>query len=494
MSRPGLAVGDGAALDRSGPAVARLYHRLLAAIFLIAWASLGVQVDVLIGSRGLLPVAPFLDAARSHGLGVLQFPTVFWLDASDRALNAGIWGGGALSAAALLGIRPRLCTGLATLLYLSYATAGRTFLSFQWDNLLLECGALAVVLPTDRPARWAHVLFRVLLFKLYWESGIAKWQSYLGDWQDGSAMTFYYETAPLPIWPAWYAHHLPVWWHHLESWATLGLELVVPLFAFGPRALKLVCFAALTGFQLVNLATANYGFFVYLALALHVFLLTDGDVGRLAGPLRRWRPEPPARAAPPAAAPWMRRMRAAAAAAVLTLGIGVSAVDALTAFAPTPRIWQRLVAPLQSLYEPWRLINTYHLFGHITQERVEPEFQVESDGSWRTVDLRHKPGDLRRAPDLVAPHQPRVDFQLWFYGLSFQHGMPEYVGTLLERLCHDPAAVQPLFAEPLPATPEAVRIAFWRYRFSPADEPAAWWVRDPVATTRPLSCASDAPA
>jgi hypothetical protein len=52
----------------SGPAVARLYHCLLAIIFLIAWASLGVQVDVLIGSHGLLPVAPFLASAQVFNL------------------------------------------------------------------------------------------------------------------------------------------------------------------------------------------------------------------------------------------------------------------------------------------------------------------------------------------------------------------------------------------------------------------------------------------
>ena len=34
-------------------------------------------------------------------------------------------------------------------------------------------------------------------------------------------MTYYYETAPLPTWLAFTAHHLPVWWHHLESRATL---------------------------------------------------------------------------------------------------------------------------------------------------------------------------------------------------------------------------------------------------------------------------------
>ena len=480
---------DGVAPDHSGPAVARLYHRLLAVNFLIAWASLGVQLDVLIGSRGLLPVAPFLAAARAQGLGVAQVPTLFWIDASDTVLRVGIWVGATLSAAALVGVRPRLCIGLATALYLSYATAARTFLSFQWDNLLLECGLLAVFLPTDRPARWAHVLFRILLFKLYWESGIAKWQSHLGDWQDGSAMTFYYETAPLPAWPAWYAHHLPVWWHHFESWAVLVLELVVPFFFFGPRALKLLSCVVLTVFQLVNLATSNYGFFIYLALALHVFLLTDRDVERLAAPLRRWVPSGRGRARPPRPiGPWERRLRVGGAVTMMALVCSVSTLDALAAFVPTPRAWQRLVAPLQGLYEPWRLINTYHLFGHITRDRIEPEFQVESNGVWRTLDLRYKPGDVRRAPPIIAPHQPRVDFQLWFYGLSFQHGMPEYVAALLDRLCGDPAAVQALFTQALPANPEAVRIVFWSYRFSPPDEAVVWWTREPLGATRAVPC------
>ena len=135
--------------------------------------------------------------------------------------------GAALALAALCGLWPRLCFALSTALYLSYATVGRDFLSFQWDNLLLECGFLAA-LPagaTRSPAPLVHFLFRLVLFKLYFESGIAKWQSNLGDWQDGSAMTYYYETAPLPTWLAFTAHHLPVWWHHLESRATLALEL-----------------------------------------------------------------------------------------------------------------------------------------------------------------------------------------------------------------------------------------------------------------------------
>src|SRR4029078_8097189 len=96
------------------------------------------------------------------------------------------------------GLRPRICFALSTLLYLGYAAACRTFLSFQWDNLLLEAGFLAIFLPTDRRSPVAHLLFRLLTVKLYFESGIAKWQSPLHDRHHGSSMPYSYETAPLP--------------------------------------------------------------------------------------------------------------------------------------------------------------------------------------------------------------------------------------------------------------------------------------------------------
>ena len=45
-------------------------------------------------------------------------------------------------------------------------------------------------------------------------------------------MTYYYETAPLPTWLAFRAHHLPVWWHHFES---LALSIAVNCFWATPR-------------------------------------------------------------------------------------------------------------------------------------------------------------------------------------------------------------------------------------------------------------------
>ncbi|MEK6607304.1 MAG: lipase maturation factor family protein [Myxococcota bacterium] len=470
----------------SGPTVARLFHRLLGLVFLAAWLSLGAQVDLLMGSRGLLPIADFAVSLRaSDGATLLDFPTFMWWWNGDRALATGIWIGVALATAATLGIFPRACFALLVPLYLSYATAGRVFLSFQWDNLLLECGALAVFLPRRHPQRWTHVLFRLLLFKLYFQSGIAKWQSHLHDWHDGSAMTFYYETAPLPTALAWFTHALPAWWHHVESRATLALELACPLAFFGPRRARLAAATALTLFQIVNLATANYGFFCWLAVALHVFLLSDRDVARAWAWLRRAprdHAEPSASVAPGG---WASTL---AALVVVPLYVSISAMESLVHFGClTPsdgtcdgESWAEIFAPQRDLYEPLRLVNTYHLFGHITRERIEPEFSTLEGGAWTARDLRFKPGDPARAPPFVAPHQPRVDFQLWFYGLSSGRGTPRWVAMLLERMCENPEAVRNLFAAPLPRAPEAARVGFWRYHFTtPAERRAtgAWWTR-----------------
>jgi lipase maturation factor 1 len=505
----------------SGPRAGDLYRRLLALIFVIAWLSLGTQVRLLIGARGLLPLRDFVEAARDQGQLTFfgDFPTIFWWTQGDAALIAGVGVGVLLALGALLGRWPRRCFGLSTALYLSYAVAGRTFLSFQWDNLLLECGLLASFLPAARSAPLTHFLLRLVLFKLYFESGIAKWQSPLHDWQDGSAMAIYYQTAPLPTALAWRAHNLPLGWHHFESWAVLAIELVLPFAIFGTRPLRLLAAALFTLFQLSNIATANYGFFCYLALALQVFLLDDHDVERAGARFARvatWVTRPvaptiasarerfarlaPRRSGPAASTPIAPAiggvapggLAGAAAWVGVALFVVLSLVEALFHFTePGPGLAR--LAPILRAAQTYRLVNTYHLFAAITRERIEAQFETSSDGgqSWTAHDLWHKPGDPARAPDLVAPHQPRVDFQLWFYGLNYQHREPSYVATLVGRLCDDAAAVAALFRAPLPRKPDAVRLGYWRYRFTtPAERHATgdWWRRESVGTTRAIPC------
>jgi hypothetical protein len=305
---------------------------------------------------------------------------------------------------------------------------------------------------------------------------------------------------------------------------TLVLELLVPLAFFAPRPARLGAAVMLTGFQLVNAATANYGFFCWLALALHVFLLDDTDVTRAHSWLRRRsaRVGRAFRAARVAVCSARRRLRrrlrrlvilpawrgalpqrmgAVATAMVVVAYLAVSGALALERFEKSS-IGVDDLGPLAILARPLRLVNTYHLFSQITRDRIEPEVQTSDvddehadpsnpDGSWSAHHLRYKPGDPQRRPRFVAPHQPRLDFQLWFYGLSMRRGAPPYVTTLLDRVCNDPGAVEPLFAAPLPEAPARARIAFWRYRFSSSDQrrdTGAWWTREPIGATRPLPC------
>jgi hypothetical protein len=493
----------------SGADVAALYGAALAAISLVAWVSLGVQVRQLVGGRGLLPVATFVAAAREAGVANwARLPTIFLWTQSDGALVGGAVAGVALSLMALVGFKRRLCFALSTALYLSYALACRVFLSFQWDNLLLECGLLAAFLPATRRAPVVHFLFRALLFKLYFESGLAKWQSPLGDWQDGSAMTYYYETAPLPTALAFFAHSLPAWWHHLESRVTLVLELVVPLAIFGPRRARLGAAIAFTIFQLINAATANYGFFCYLAVALHVFLLDERDVARVrrfvlpaAKPVNTAAPPPAPEASSELTAEDAHALARLAAALGVALYLSLSLAEALFTFGgDEPGAVLTATAPLVDRVEELRLVNTYHLFASITRERIEPELQTldgPGDGAWVAHDLRYKPGALDRAPRFVAPHQPRLDFQLWFHGLAYERGQPSYVRMLLRRMCEDADAVRPFFEDSsrdaLPEHPRAVRVAYWQYHFTtPAERRAtgAWWRRALLGTTEPLPCAA----
>jgi len=181
----------------------------------------------------------------------------------------------------------------------------------------------------------------------------------------------------------------------------------------------------------------------------------------------------------------------------------ISLAGALRAFAASPPEIEAL-EKLQEGLSPFRLVNVYHLFGHITRERYEAEFQTHDGTKWEAHDFNEKPGRPSRRPPFVAPHQPRVDFLLWFYGLGLYEESsgavvprpPEYVARLLMQLCSDPSAIQGLFVHRLPAAPEGVRIVFYRYNFTtPAERRATgnWWKRVELASTPAFRCRARAP-
>ena len=181
--------------------VSWMFLRLLGAIYVSAFASLGIQIRGLVGNAGILPLADYLDAAQQAlgGTAYWALPTMFWLNAGDTALVAGTVIGVLLGLLVVLDrwTRPAL-TGLFVL-YLSYVYAGQDFMRFQWDLLLLEAGFLAIFLTGgSRIVIW---LYRWLVVRYLFLAGAVKVLSGDATWRDLTALEYHFLDAtagPLP--------------------------------------------------------------------------------------------------------------------------------------------------------------------------------------------------------------------------------------------------------------------------------------------------------
>ncbi len=463
-----------------------LHLSLLGAVFCVAFLSLYAQIGLLLGSDGLLPAAQYLS--RFDGplpWRWLDAPTIFWLGCSDWLLEAATLLGAGVSVLLVLRIAPRYSLIVLWGLYLSLVTVGQEFLSFQWDNLLLETAFFSLFIApggirrrTAPAPHWAGVfLMQWLLIRLHVESGAAKLLAGDPTWRDLTAMVSYYETAPLPTWLGWYAHQWPLWAHQATALLTFFIELIVPWCVFAPRLLRAPAFLLMFGLQVVVILTANYGFFNYLSALLCLWMLDDGhldSVRRLLwlGPRSR---VPPAR-------PWWPTPPLVAAAALLVLISIVPFLPFLVGSIPSQ------LTPLRRVLGGIRSINAYHLFATMTLVRREAVIEGSSDGqTWLPYEFRYKPGDPLRAPGFVAPYQPRVDFLMWFLLLGRRDA--PYFDTLLRKMQHKPEAVAPLFAiNPFPGEPPAkLRVAIYHYTFTDAATRAPtglWWNRELLGYSR----------
>jgi hypothetical protein len=240
--------------------------------------------------------------------------------------------------------------------------------------------------------------------------------------------------------------------------------------------------------QVSILLTANYGYFNYLSMALCLFVLDDDQLAwaarRVGWTLATPRPRVP------------RPATTAALALAAGILVPLSVVPFLP-FLPGGIRLSRALTPIPASLDVVRSVNAYHLFAQMTLVRREPVFEGSDDGvTWKPYEFRYKPGDPMRAPPFVAPHQPRLDFQLWF--LLLGRPTARYATTLMRRLLTDPASVASLFSsDPFPdAPPRLLRLAAYGYRFTDLATrraTGAWWSRELDGTTRAVR-ASDFPA
>jgi hypothetical protein len=145
--------------------------------------------------------------------------------------------------------------------------------------------------------------------------------------------------------------------------------------------------------------------------------------------------------------------------------------------------WPPMLAVPYSYLERFRSLNGYGLFRVMTQTRPEIIVEGSQDGQvWQPYEFKYKVGDPQRAPPIVAPHQPRLDWQMWFAALDDIRQNPWFMNFLARLLQGSPSVLRLMKANPFPdAPPRYVRARLFEYHFTNAvekRESGGWWKRE----------------
>ena len=480
-----------------------LFLRSLGCIYLIAFISLWLQIDGLIGSQGILPAGEYLGLIydKLGGKAYSLRPTLFWFNSSNAILHFLCAGGLVFSLLLIFNILSPVALAGLWLFYLSFVNVGQDFLSFQWDILLLESGFLAIFFSVWRLSPKSTYesrvsfsflfLLRWLLFRLMFASGYVKVASDF-SWRNLSALNYHYETQPLPTWIAWYAHQLPGWLQEFSVATMLGIELVIPFLIFGPRLLRNVACIALVTLQVLIMLTGNYGFFNLLTIALCILLIDDvtwkkllsfRKFEKISNFVNSFRPTLRNTKAPPYKRYILR---------VLAVFLFVfSSLQFSTQFLG----WTNLPTAIQkalSTLRPLHIVGSYGLFARMTKTRPEITIEGSRNGSfWSKYQFEWKMDNLRTRPKWVAPHQPRLDWQMWFAALRGNCSRaPWFISFMLKLLQNKPAVLGLLAKNPFPnAPPRYVRALLHEYQFTDFRAKASygtWWQRKELGPYCPV--------
>ncbi|MFC8449899.1 lipase maturation factor family protein [Kitasatospora sp. NPDC057223] len=445
-----------------------LVQRMVAAVYLIGFLAAARQFRALIGEHGMLPVPRFVAQVPFR-----QAPGLFQLRYSDRLFAAVAWTGCALAAAVLAGVGDLVPLWAALLLwaalwvlYLSIVNVGQTWYSFGWESLLLEAGFLVAFLGNDdvAPPVLTLWLLRWLVFRVEFGAGLIKLR---GDscWRDLTCLRYHHETQPMPGPLSWFFHHLPAPLHRVEAAANHVTQLLVPVCLLLPQPAAVAAAGVIVVTQLWLVASGNFAWLNWLTIALALSAL---DAGRLPGPWPHTRPY----GSTPG---WFE-----------ALVIAVTGLVVVLSYWPVRNMVSRRQVMNRS-FNRIHLVNTYGAFGSVNRIRQEvtvegtDEPDVTPHTVWKEYGFRGKPGDVRRLPRQFAPYHLRLDWLMWFAGISPEYARPWFLPFVARLLANDPDTLRLLRTNPFPdAPPTHVRAVLHLYRFTDRRErreTGAWWHR-----------------
>lgn len=449
-----------------------LFYRGLGGIYAVALVSLFVQIKGLFLSSGLFPIS--VSTSFISWSSFLSKPSLFLISQSDVFILGVLITGIALSILLMAGYYPIILTSVLWFIYLSFVNSGQLFMSFQWDVLLLEVSFLSIFLypyftshvsTFSKMSSFFHFLIKLLLFRVMFFSGLVKVLSGDVSWMSLTALNVHFYTQPLPHIMSWLAFQLPEWVKYISTGAVLFLELCCSWLLFFPRRWRHVSVVLIVILMVMIMGTGNYGFFNILVCVMAVLMISDHAMpirfNRIIG---------------------AQKVVYSPCSSYYRWGVLVLIGSFLLIATLSSELRRVNLTSIPSIrhFNSFHLINNYGLFAVMTQARVELDIQGSNDGIvWSSYQFKYKPNSVYDYPKLVFPHQPRLDWQLWFVPLRPYSSM-SWINVLIKELFQGNSAVLSLFDQvPFVEPPKYIRVIGSNRVFSTFSEyknTGMWWI------------------
>lgn len=451
--------------------------RVLGFVYFFAFISLTTQVIPLFGENGLLPASNFLQTFRFESKldAFIKLPTIFWFHLSDTALLVLAWLGVILSLILLLGYANSIMLFVMWIIYMSYVHIGQIFYSYGWEIQLLETGFLAIFLvpflnpkPFAKPPKAVIWLFRWLAFRIYLGAGLIKIRA---DqcWKDLTCLYYHYETQPIPNPLSRYIHFMPNWFHKLGVLWNHFIELIIPFFIFSPRILRYIAGILMISFQFILISSGNLSFLNWITIVPVIACFDDNFFRKI---LPKWLVNKSEQNAYNLKLPKAK----IAAAWILVIAIAWLSIPVVQNLLSSSQI-------MNTSFNQWSLVNTYGAFGAVGKARGELVLEgttdeiITSQTQWKEYDFKGKPTDIYEAPPIIAPYQPRIDWQIWFAAMQMPEHNPWLIHMIWKLLHNDKDTLSLIEKNPFPdMPPKYIRVSYYHYKFAPLNnkDDAVW--------------------
>lgn len=464
-----------------------LVLRAVGLVYMIIFSGILQEYPALIGPEGLAPLpdlmATLRDTYPNLAAAIWQAPTLFWFSTHPVMPGMLAWTGLAAAIALTLNFWPRLTLFTCWLMLVSFARGWLVFSDPQVDWLMLEVALLCIPFApagyrpglgaTSSPRPIAVFMVRWLLFRVMFETGLAKLLSGEVRWFDFTAMDVLYETAPCPTILGYFAHQMPHAWHVGEIALTFAAELLAPLLAlFGGRRGRWIALALWSALQIGIQLTCNFGWLNTASLALGLLLLDDqmliSAIRRL-----RWsrlveamRTQVARVTAPASLAPWRRRGLGV----VLWTHFAVTIIAFWTATTlPIHPAVERVIHPVKQSFTSIGAANAFMLYSRLDPFHFVAEFVGSNDGgvTWRPYEFRYFPQALDRMPPFIAPRFPRFEATLQIQAATRDTATRLYASVATRLLEGNPDVIKLFARNPFPdRPPQLIRTPGWHYTFT----------------------------